>query len=78
MQPGLFKLSSGNFVLKSQLEKALNSTQKAKAARGYATQCWEKNRRVMGLGISSAEDGRKISQQLGVKDRVARYTADIS
>lgn len=32
----------------------------------------------MGLGITSAEDGRKVSQQLGVKDRVARHTADIS
>lgn len=37
-----------------------------------------KDRRVMGLGITSAEDGREISQQFGVKDRVARYTGDIS
>lgn len=35
-----------------------------------------KDRRVMGLGITSAEDGRKI--QFGVKDRVGRYTGDIS
>lgn len=37
-----------------------------------------KDRRVMGLGITSAEDGREIWQQFGVKDRVGRYTGDIS
>lgn len=38
-----------------------------------------KDRKVMGLGITSAEGGRKISQQFGMKkDRIARYTGDIS